>query len=151
MSVYFRPQKRPHHPWRAVVVQRGIRYEKWFATQDEAQKAHDYWLSSHHPNIRPQCTIVENGVMCCEPVKSKGMCNKHFLRNKRWGDPTYTVHRGRKPVIKPVEILMAPCGADIRPTAGPRRCKMHLDCPTASYEWCLGAAVERNWAGWVSV
>jgi hypothetical protein len=150
MSVYYRPQKRANSPWRAVCVVQGIRFERWFTTQAEAQKAHDDWTTSTPFKSRPKCNVIENtGEACGDPVKSKGLCNKHFLRWRRWGDPTHTCHRGKAPAPKPRETLTAPCGADIRPTVGPRRCKLHLDC--RSYEWCLGAAVERNWAGWVSV
>ena len=133
------------------MIIKGVRFEKWFATEAEAQKAHNHWSSGDGRSLRyrPKCKVEENGEICEEPVKSQGMCNMHYLRFKRHGDPLYKVHKGREKVIG--ESVPAPCGARIIGTETPRRCKLHLECPVTKYEYCLEAAVEHNWNGWMMI
>jgi hypothetical protein len=152
MSVFYRPQKRPNKPWRAVVVIKGVRFERWFATEEEAQKAHNHWSSGDGRSLRyhPKCPVVENEAECGEPVKAEGMCNRHYLRWKRHGDPLYRHHKGRG-LVDEAEIIPAPCGSRIVGTETPRRCKLHLECPVNRYGECLDIALKNNWNGWISL
>jgi hypothetical protein len=146
MGIYYRPEKRGDKPWRAVIIIKGARYEKWLSSEQDAIN----FISSEPYKILQTCQVIEAGQVCGDYVKSRGMCNKHHLRWRRFGDPLITKRRILKPVPE-VITMPAPCGAEIRPTPGPRRCKMHLGCPDKTYQLCLDAAVSRGWPGWVSV
>jgi hypothetical protein len=39
------------------------------------------------------CTVVEDGLVCGDDVECKGMCHKHYVRNRVHGDPLKVAHR----------------------------------------------------------
>jgi hypothetical protein len=151
MSIHYYPNKRPSKPYHVVVyVDPKHRQECHYATLEEAEKAHKYWLSARAVRVPTQCKVIVDGVQCAEMTKSQGMCNTHYLRFKRHGDPLYKVHKGRGKVSE-AESVPAPCGARIVGTEAPRRCKLHLDCPVNQYGKCLDWSIKENFKGWVSV
>jgi hypothetical protein len=145
MSLYHRPKSRPSRPYHVVVYVHGVRREAWYLIEDEAKKAEKYWLSQN------TCCVVEaNGEPCGHQIKTNNMCNRHYLRFKRHGDPLYRRHKGRGAVSE-AESVPAPCGARIVGTEAPRRCKLHLDCPVSQYDKCLSWSIKANFKGWVNV
>ena len=146
MSVLFRPNYRPKTPWRVTIIHNGHRREGCYATEDEANRAMRYWeqrLTAEFGVNYKKCSVEG----CEDRAKGKGMCNRHYLKWKKWGDPLYVSNKEEKEAKE--KPIIAPCGGVMKGTPGPRRCKLHLHCPVDKYEKCLMLAVNHNWIGWV--
>jgi hypothetical protein len=48
-----------------------------------------------HPELRPRCTVIENGKQCENLRAGGGLCQKHYMKvYRRGGDPAETLARG---------------------------------------------------------
>ena len=149
MSVLYRPNYRPKTPWRVTVIHAGQRREGCYETEADANKAMKYWqerLESEYGPMQKKCAIPG----CKLPYHAKGYCDFHYRRNQRYGDPLHESGLPGRPRKEPQgPTVIAPCGGRMRGTPGPRRCKMHLQCPVDRYDKCLMVAIKHNWLGWV--
>ena len=119
MGVIKATEGRRKKPFRVAIERHGTRFEKWFATEDQAQKAWSSW----------EATLL----------------NIFGPRSNKKTQERDAKRAAKTNLFREHGLAHAPCGM-IKETPIPRRCRDHMQC--IHYEGCLDTAFKRSWAGW---
>jgi hypothetical protein len=130
MGVWFNDDGKRRRPYRACIERHGTRFERWYETREEAQKAVNYW---------------EHRMICMfGPRTNKKLEALNASRERKALRNLALIERQQAEV---------PCGRIERMPAMKyrnHRCRPGETCP--HYEdVCLMLAAQRNWAGWMVV
>lgn len=125
MGIYYQANSTRVRPWRACIERHGVRFERWFRTEEEAAAQLKDW---------------ERKVLALWGPKTN---KKTEARKARQAARAKRLQELDEKLLTP-----SPCGM-IKSTPIPRRCKYHMDCP--NYEICLEIASNNNWTGWERV